>query len=244
MTGVALGAFIPVVVGWWALRGPRSGADEATPDAESHIATGLFREVAHNAHALLAFFALSNTDVVLARTVLEKHDAGLYAAGLILAKAVLFLPQFVVVIAFPSMSTSGGSGRTHLRGLGVVLGIGALTLAGVAVFSALALVFVGGDKYAAVQPSLWAFAVLGTVLAMLQVAVYDLVARQDQRGVWLIWAAVVALATGAFLVRSLDGLLTVVISVDAALLVVLALLGLRKPQHRDREPARQPAPVN
>ena len=61
---------------------------------------GVFREVAHNSHALLAFFALSNADVLIARGVLDDHQAGLYAGGLILAKAVLFLPQFVVVVAF------------------------------------------------------------------------------------------------------------------------------------------------
>ena len=36
----------------------------------------------------------------------RRHQAGLYAGGLILTKAVLFLPQFVVVVAFPSMSTA------------------------------------------------------------------------------------------------------------------------------------------
>ena len=60
----------------------------------------------HNSHALLAFFALSNVDVVVARNVLAEHQAGLYAGGLILTKAVLFLPQFVVVIVFPSMSSA------------------------------------------------------------------------------------------------------------------------------------------
>ena len=35
---------------------------------------------------------------------MSDSEAGLYAAGLIMAKAILFLPQFVVVIAFPSMS--------------------------------------------------------------------------------------------------------------------------------------------
>ena len=64
----------------------------------------MLRELFHNSHALLAFFALSNADVVIARSTLDPHDAGLYAGGLILAKAVLFLPQFVVVVAFPSMS--------------------------------------------------------------------------------------------------------------------------------------------
>ena len=37
----------------------------------------------------------------MARNVLDEHDAGLYAGGLILTKAVLFLPQFVVVDRVP-----------------------------------------------------------------------------------------------------------------------------------------------
>ena len=42
----------------------------------------------------------------------EDQPAGLYAGGLILTKALLFLPQFVVVVAFPSMSTAqNGAGR-------------------------------------------------------------------------------------------------------------------------------------
>ena len=66
----------------------------------------ILRETFHNSQVLLAFFALSNADIVIARNVLDEHDAGLYAGGLILTKAMLFLPQFVVVVAFPSMSTA------------------------------------------------------------------------------------------------------------------------------------------
>ena len=65
-------------------------------------------EVMHNSHALLAFFALANADVVAARITLTEQQAGLYAGGIILAKAVLFLPQFVVVLSFPSMASRGG----------------------------------------------------------------------------------------------------------------------------------------
>ena len=55
--------------------------------------------------------AVSNIDVVVARDVLDEHDAGLYAGGLILTKAVLFLPQFVVVLAFPSMARPASARR-------------------------------------------------------------------------------------------------------------------------------------
>ena len=52
----------------------------------------------------------------MARAVLPEEQAGLYAGGLIMAKALLFLPQFVVVVAFPSMSKQGASRRTLAPG--------------------------------------------------------------------------------------------------------------------------------
>ena len=76
-----------------------------------HGGWSVLRESVRNSHALFAFFALSNADVIVARSVLDAHESGLYAGGLILVKAVLFLPQFVVVVAFPSMSTRVGPAR-------------------------------------------------------------------------------------------------------------------------------------
>ena len=89
-------------MGWWALRRPRP----AGAVSEQHAFRQIIRETLHNAHALFAFFGLSNADVIVARNVLDSHSAGLYAGGLILTKAVLFLPQFVVVIAFPDMAAA------------------------------------------------------------------------------------------------------------------------------------------
>jgi O-antigen/teichoic acid export membrane protein len=240
MAGIAVGAFLPVVVGWLALRHPSRGRGAAAPATRPRsrwLPGGVLRETLHNSHALLAFFALSNTDVVIARSVLGEHPAGLYAGGLILTKAVLFLPQFVVVIAFPSMSRRDSDRRTHLVGLGLVLAIGAVTVAGVATLSGLALVFIGGPEYAALQGRLWMFAVLGTVLAMLQLMVYDVVARQHQRMVFVVWAALVVLACVAPFVGSVDALLGVVVTVDVVLLLVLLAASLLV-----RTPTTEPSP--
>jgi O-antigen/teichoic acid export membrane protein len=222
MLGVAAGAFVPTVIGWLALRRPR---EELGAGQDTTAAVGLLREIGHNSHALLAFFALSNVDVLVARSVLGGHQAGLYAGGLILAKAVLFLPQFVVVVAFPSMASSTDK-RLHLRSLGLVLVIGALTVAGAAVLSALAVIFIGGPEYADLQHKLWAFAGLGTLMAMLQLMVYNVVARQDQRSVFVIWVGLVVLLCLAPLTASVTGLLTVVAAVYATVLVVLVVRSL------------------
>ena len=73
-----------------------------------------------NGHTLLAFFAFTNLDVLLARHLFSSTDAGVYAAGAILAKTCLFLPTFVLVVAFPTMA-SNREGRPWLKPLLLVL---------------------------------------------------------------------------------------------------------------------------
>ena len=234
MLGVTLGAWVPVVPGAYALghvgRGRAAGRQVLDPELVLH-------EVVANSHALLAFFALSGVDVLVAGLVLDAHSAGLYAAGLILTKAVLFLPQAVVVVAFPSMASATERHRVYLKGLALVAGAGILATLGAVAFSGLAIVFVGGDQYAAIEPYVGLFAALGMVLAMIQLMVYDVVARQHQRMVFVVWAALVALACVAPLVDSLTFLITVVIFIDLLLFLVLLAVSLRRPTPRQAEPA-------
>jgi O-antigen/teichoic acid export membrane protein len=215
---VTISLVVPVLVGWWALRPLRapmlSGHGEA--------ARSLLRETVHNSQALLAFFVLANIDVILARNILSEHEAGLYAAGVILSKAVLFLPQFVIVVAFPSMAGDGGRGRALWSSLLVVGGIGVLAMLASVLLSGVAMIFVGGDAYREVQSDLWVFALLGTLMAMLQLLVYSVLARQGRRAVWLMWTAVAAvLLAGLSVVHTRADLLLTFIVVDAVLLVAL-----------------------
>ena len=212
---ICVALIVPVVVALYALRDRHLGLGREPGDLRS-----LVFELGHNSQALLAFFAVSNVDLIVARHVLDSHDSGLYAAGLIMAKAVLFLPQFVTVVAFPSMA-AGGSRRTFAAALGAVIGLGALATLGTAVLPGLALVFVGGSAYDDIRSQLWAFATLGTLLACLLMLVYALIARGGQRSVYLTWVALAAIVGFGLTVSSITGLLTVVIAVDAVLVVVL-----------------------
>ncbi|HZJ06420.1 MAG TPA: polysaccharide biosynthesis protein [Nocardioidaceae bacterium] len=243
MVGVAIGAFVPSVIGWFAIRhpgrvrdrAPLAGAKEDLEQGTGHRQVGwskggMLREVGHNSHALLVFFALSNVDVVIARVVLEDNLSGLYAGGLILTKAVLFLPQFVVVIAFPSMAVSGARRSMHLKALVVVLGIGALATGGAWALPGLAVTFVGGNAYSDLQPVLWGFAAVGTLLAMIQLMIYSVVARQHQRMVFVVWAGLLAVVGFAPLVSSVTTLLVGVAVVDSCLLAILLLSSLRQPE--------------
>lgn len=228
MIGVSLGAFVPAVVGWWALRSSAAGTLAVVRSADPASARGLLHETFQNSHALLAFFALSNVDVVIARTVLPEHQAGLYAGGLILTKAVLFLPQFVVVIVFPSMSSAQSARRLNLASLGVVLAIGTATVAGTALLPDLAVMFIGGPEYAELGELLWLFAALGTLLAMLQLMVYNVVARQRQRAVFVVWAGLALLVALGALTSTVRELVLLVLVVDAVVFTVLLLrAGLR-----------------
>jgi O-antigen/teichoic acid export membrane protein len=228
MLGVTVSLFVPAVVGWWALRRhprPRDpGADPAGPEehAFGHVAT----EALNSSVALLAFFVLSNLDIVVARNTLSHHQAGLYAGGLILTKAVLFLPQFVVVVAFPAMSTAGELRRSLVRSLIAVAGVGVISTLGAWLLSGLAMIFIGGAEYQAVQGRLWLFAVVGTMLAMLQMLVYGVLARQHRGAAYLVWAAVLVLAGVGLTMGTLTHLVLTVVVVDTVLTAILLALSL------------------
>lgn len=217
MVGVTIGLLLPVVVGWWALRHGR----DAGETSEDHTAGPVLRETLISSQALLAFFVLSNLDIVVARHLLDDHDAGLYAGGLILTKAVLFLPQFVVVIAFPSMSTVAQRRTALARSLTAVAAVGLVCTVGAALLSGVTMIFVGGDAYLDIESELWRFAVVGTLLAMLQLLIYAVLARQGTRSTYAVWVAVVGLVAASTWAHSLVGLVTAVTVVDATLFTLL-----------------------
>jgi len=228
MLGVTIGLWVPVITGWYALRTGRAPGESS----EEHRIRPMAREAVAASFALLGFLVLSNADVIVARNVLDEHDAGLYAGGLILTKAVLFLPQFVVVIAFPSMSTVDARRNALLKSLLLVFGMGVAGTLGAWLISGLALVFVGGSAYADVQSMLWMFAVLGTVLSMLQLVVYSVLARRGTRSAYLVWVGVLILLATAVQATTPQQLVLTVTSVDAALFAVLlsaSLWRLRTP---------------
>ncbi len=219
MAGVSAGSLVPVGVGYLLLRRDLGrGVREPVP------LRSLTREVLHDTHILLAFFVLTQADVFVARATLPPEESGLYAAGLILAKAVLFLPTFVAVVAYPTLARRGGRRHVHHIGLLLVLAIGLVVVAGVVAVPSLALTFVGGEAYAAVEPDLWLFALLGTVTAMVQLLVQTALARRHRSAVWWVWGALVAVAAGVPFVADGHELLLLVLGVDTLLLAVLVLI--------------------
>ena len=244
--GSGLGYIAPVVLGWWVLRRPRVSR-ETTVDAPAQVTAHvpatwpLLRESLHSAQALLAFFALANVDIVVARHVLSDDASGLYAVGLLVAKIMLYLPQFVVIVMFPSLATAHQRRRAVIRGTTAILGLGTACTLGVLLLAEVAADVLRSEKLAAVEDHLWLFAVLGTLLSITQLLVYATLARQGRRSIHLVWAAlVVCVALGAMTTAATQ-LLAVMIGVTVVLAAALAATSLRGDATRD--PGAGPASV-
>jgi O-antigen/teichoic acid export membrane protein len=222
MLGVLLGTVIPVLAGWSLLR----------PDlAETQPATGagsraVLVETIHGTHALLAFFALTNADAVLARVIFSPHDSGVYAAGLIVTKACLFLPQFVTVVAYPDLAQAVDRRTRRVAAL-LIAALGAAVVAGVWLLPDVALAFVGGDDYADVQSLLPLFAIEGSMFALVQLLLYDALARRSQVVVLALWTALaLAIAIALTTVDRIE-LLPVVVTAAAAGVAFTAVVPIR-----------------
>ena len=221
--GSGLGYIAPVVLGWWVLRRPRvedTGAE--VPSTRS-----LLRESMHSAQALLAFFALANVDIIVARHVLSDDDSGLYAVGLLVAKIMLYLPQFVVIVMFPSLATADQRRRAVVRGTTAIATLGAVCTAGVVLLAGVAADVLDSEKLRAVEGHLWLFAVLGTLLSITQLLVYATLARQGRRSIHLVWAALVVCVLAGAATATATQLLAVMIGVTVVLTGVLVTTSLR-----------------
>lgn len=216
MIGIAIGTWLPVVIGARLLRSEGSAPLTAKSLAASH--------------ALGAYFLLGSVDILIARAQLDSHDAGLYAAGLILAKAAMYLPQFVTIAVFGDLARDE-TPRARLKAAVVLAALGAAGVAATALLPGVALELVGGQAYAEVADQLWLFALTGSMLALVHLAVIDSLARADSTLIGALWAAVALLVTAAATIDLTIGRL--VLCVAAAALIPLAV-GLFS------RPARQP----
>ena len=167
---------------------------------------GVLRETTHNSHALLAFFALSNADVDH-----RPRHAGRAPGGSVRRRADLVqggaVPAAVrgrdriPVDGEPRRRQADAPGQprgghAHRRGHHPR----AWRCCPRSRWCSSA-----GRSTPSSQGQLWAFALLGTLLAMLQLMIYNIVARQRQRTVLLVWVAFLALYASTPFVNSLDG---------------------------------------
>lgn len=214
MIGIAIGSWLPVLAGARLMlehRSPVGAIDRRS----------LVREAVLSTHALLAYFVLSNLDSLIARNRFDVHESGLYASGLILAKAALFFPQFVSVVLFPDLARATTQ-HARLRAVSLVAGFGAMAVLATAVLPRLALILVGGTQYEQITDRLWLFALAGSLLAIVHLLVFDALARHAHGVVVMIWAAAAAVLGLAYVLGvGITGLVLTVAIVAATLATVV-----------------------
>ncbi len=212
LIGCALGAFISyriICPGAWS----------------SSISTGSLPEFGHVAHALVVLFTLTNVDVLLARVFLSEAQSGEYSVGVLLAKIAFFLPNAIIIVLFPKM-TSGDNRRAVFIATGLTAMVGAfITLFSLA-FGPFVVRVLGGAQYIdlGLGANAWRFALEGSAFALVQVLLYARLAAQDRRAVLLVWAAliVLVLSVSLWFHNSVEQIVSTVVVVS----LVLAAVGL------------------
>ncbi|KXX56117.1 polysaccharide biosynthesis protein [Rhodococcus sp. LB1] len=175
----------------------------------------------------LALIALSSMDLVIARIVLSNDDAGLYALGTVATKAAFWLPQAVGVVLYPRMANPAHSAKAIRSALAVLVGLGAVLVAGVAVAAPLVPLLVG-DAYQPVQSLLWLFALHGACLAVLQGALLSAIAGERTHLAVIAWIGfAVEMAAMLTLASTIGQFIAVAVTVASSTALVAGVLAVR-----------------
>jgi O-antigen/teichoic acid export membrane protein len=184
------------------------------------------RETLHVTHALVAMFTFTSVDVLLARSLLDADAAGQYAAGGILIKIAFWLPQAVVVAAFPRMSVreEGALRRSAV----IVAALGAAMVAGALVLGPRVVPWVLGTGYVTAAERSWLFVLVGVVESIAYLVVFDRLASRDRNAVVIVWAAVGVMVVLALTVGRSPVALAWSVAICGALLCVAGVLVPRR----------------
>lgn len=152
-----------------------------------HDHTGQYLgEVGHATHSLIALYALTNVDVLVARTLFLSQEAGLYAAGALITRIVFFLSTAVVITAFPHMVRDSVRG-IRTRAVLLVASIGLIASVACWFFPSVAINAVAGPSYQDISGYVWIFAVTGAGFGVLQVVLYGQLAKNQRMAAITMW---------------------------------------------------------
>jgi glycosyltransferase involved in cell wall biosynthesis/O-antigen/teichoic acid export membrane protein len=125
---------------------------------------------------LTCFWLLAEADIALARHFLGGDESGYYSSAGLLARALLFLPAAVGVVAFPRFVAARSDDRERLRWLQAsTVGVGVLAVGGFAVLLVLReplIVLAFGERFADAADLLPILAVAMGWMAVVNVLVY------------------------------------------------------------------------
>ncbi len=192
------------------------------------LSTGVTGEFAHVLHALFVLFTLTNIDVLLARIFLDPDQSGEYSVGVLLAKIAFFLPNAIVIVLFPKMTSTNSRRAVYIAtGLTAVVGLAITSFS--FLFGDFVIRVLGGVQYPDLGSEAWLFALEGAAFALVQVLLYARLATQDRRAVLTVWVALVVLvlAVAGWRHDSVAQIVTTVVAVSLVLTVVGLLMDRR-----------------
>ena len=236
MAALAVGTFAAAAGLWW-MCGPASWSVPGR-------SRDLLADLARACSAIAGVIVLSNVDLLLARHFLSREESGAYALAALFGKACLWGAQFVPALVFPRLARDGSGRGLLLRSAAAAAGVGAAGILAAAVAAGPVVRVIAGDDpgYAEAVNLAVPFAILGTLWALVQLALLAAVAAGDPRPGRLLWVvvAVEALVIAVGPHDSPAGILAVSLVCTGVLAVAATLLVLR-----DRIPtgSLDPAPL-
>jgi len=236
MAALAVGTFAAAAGLWW-MCGPASWSVPGR-------SRDLLADLARACSAIAGVIVLSNVDLLLARHFLSREESGAYALAALFGKACLWGAQFVPALVFPRLARDGSGRGLLLRSAAAAAGVGAAGILAAAVAAGPVVRVIAGDDpgYAEAVNLAVPFAILGTLWALVQLALLAAVAAGDPRPGRLLWV-VVAIESLIIAVGAHDSpatILAVSLACTGVLAVAATLLVLR-----DRIPtgSLDPAPL-
>lgn len=218
--GILVGCAAGAAISYWIIcKGAWSGS----------LSTGVRGDFVHVFHALVVLFTLTNVDVLLARVFLTADESGEYSVGVLLAKIAFFLPNAIVIVLFPKM-TSANSRRAVYVATALTAIVGLLITSFSFLFGDFVIRVLGGVQYPDLGSEAWLFALEGSAFALVQVLLYARLATQDRSAVISVWVALVVLVGVVTIWRhdSVAEIVTTVVAVSLALTVVGLVMDRRK----------------
>lgn len=236
--GALVGAAVGLIIACLFILRPAIRMLGNAPVDNNQSVRAMLSETAHAAHAHGAFLLLASLDLMIARNLLTPDQAGWYAAGNVVFRAALWLPQPVATLLFAAMSNPTRHRHATRQGLGAVGALVALTVGGCLAFGDLVSQVVGGAKFVDLADDVWFFAVAGGALALTQFCIYAGLAVQRRGRLSLVWGCIVAEIAAAYWLgwgdtpHQLIGAVAVIVASSALIAVIQTLSD--NPERSDR----------
>jgi len=227
-----IAAFIGVAFGLQVVLRRRLG--RPARDTPQHPLRRLAWGAAVPTAALMLVAALQNVDVIMAKHALDEDTAGVYAAGTVAAKALVWvavgLGMWVLPEATRRASAGGDARPVLLRAFAIIAAIAAPALLAYAAIPDVVLRVAFGPDYESGESVLLLLGVAYALLAVLYLAVQFLLGHHHTRFAVVLVAAAVALPVVLLGEDDLTGFAWRVLIVhSAAAVVVMAFAFVQRP---------------